>query len=101
MNIEISEQIISPAVEEYNQAFGPSSQIQASKDAVLSGQGGTLDSRELVNFIVIVERRMRTVAGKDIRLVNEEALARKPSPFLTLANLEKYVADKLGVPAQQ
>src|SRR5438128_12208494 len=96
MNIEISEQILLPAVDEYNQAFGDSSRMRGARDAILSGRGGTLDSLELVNFIVIVERKLRAVAGKEIRLVTEEALAQQPSPFLTLENLEKYIADKLG-----
>ncbi len=97
--MNISEQVIAPAVAEYNQTFGDSARIQEAKDAILSGQGGTLDSLELVNFVVMVERNIRTVTGKDIRLVTEQALALNPSPFLNLRNLEKLIADKVGVGA--
>ena len=97
MNIKISEQIISPVVAEYNETFGGSAGILESKEAVLSGQGGTLDSMELVNFVVMVEGKIQQVTGKNIGLMTEEALTAKDNPFLTLGNLEKYVAAKLGI----
>jgi hypothetical protein len=96
MNIKISDQIIAPLVIEYNEAFGGATRILASKDAVLSGQGGTLDSMELINFIVMAESKIREVTGKNIGLMTEEALTLNPSPFLTLGNLENYISAKLG-----
>jgi hypothetical protein len=94
--MNIFESIILPAVEEYNQTFGPSSQVHKSREALLSGQGGPLDSLELVNFVVVVERQIHAATGKEFRLVTEEALSMKDSPFLTLGSLERFIENTIG-----
>lgn len=84
-------------MKEYNQSCDPSYRIDESPAARLSGQGGPLDSLELVNFIVVVERNIRLLTGKEVRLVTEEALARGSSPFLSLDALGKFVKEVPGL----
>jgi hypothetical protein len=94
--MNIFESIILPAVDEYNQTFGPSSQIEKSREALLSGQGGPLDSLELVNFVVLVERKIHAATGKEVRIVTEESLAMKESPFLSLGGLDRFIEAMIG-----
>ena len=97
--MNIYEQILLPSVKEYNEICDPSNRIEESPTARLSGQGGPLDSLELVNFIVVVEKKIRVLSGKEARLVTEEALGRSSSPFLSLDALEKFVKEIPGLPS--
>jgi hypothetical protein len=94
--MNVYEQVLLPAAEDYNRTFNQGGQVQKSRDALLSGDGGALDSLELVNFIVVVERKIRETTGKEVRLVTEEALRAKSSPFLTLNGLEQFINERLG-----
>ena len=95
--MNVYEQIVLPAAEEYNKVFNQGGQVQLSKDALLSGNNGSLDSLELVNFIVVVERKIKEVSGKELRLVTEDTLRSTSSPFLTLAGLAKFIQERLGI----
>ena len=93
--MDIYQEILFPAAEEYNRTFSQGGQVQKSKDAPLSGQGGGLDSLELVNFIMVVEKKVQEATGKEMRLVTEEALSLDSSPFRNLASLEKFLSELL------
>ena len=93
--MNIYEEVLLPAVNEYNQTFDQGGQIQTSKELPLSGQGGALDSLELINFIIIVERRVNAASGRGLQLVTGEALSRGESPFSTLESLEKFIREIL------
>jgi hypothetical protein len=94
--MNIYEQILFPVVEEYNQTFDQSGQLLMSETALLSGPGGALDSLELINFIIILQRRVQAVSGQEHQLVTDEALSMKSSPFLTLKSLAEFLQVVLG-----
>ena len=57
----------------------------------LFGQRGFLDSMGLVNLIVDVEERISDNLHVDIVLVDERAMSRKVSPFLSIGSLARYI----------
>jgi acyl carrier protein len=94
--MNVYDQIVLPAAEEYNKVFYQGGQVQLSTDAFLSGNSGSLDSLELVNFIVIVEKKIKEVSGRELRLVTEDTLRSTASPFLTLGSLATFIQERLG-----
>ena|ERR1700738_3677500 len=94
----VLEKIIYPVVDETNTLFTAENRLGKSPEAALFGQGAPLNSLGLVTFIVAVEERIENETGKAVRLVSEEAMSRKNSPFLTLGRLAAYIDELLKEP---
>ena len=72
-------------------ADGP---VQA--DTRLFGKGGLFDSMGLVSLIVAVEQEIDDRFGVAVALADEKALSRSSSPYLTVATLADYAAERIG-----
>lgn len=69
--------------------------LEKSLDCRLYGDGGNLDSMDLVGFIVDIEHRISRDFGVSVSLANEKALSQTNSPFKTLGTLIDYVVTLL------
>ena len=64
--------------------------------SALFGDGGGLDSVDLVSLIVAVEQAIEEKYGVNIELADEKALSQTQSPYRTIATLAEYAAAELG-----
>jgi D-alanine--poly(phosphoribitol) ligase subunit 2 len=93
MESEKITQVIYDIIDETNAGLPPNRQIEKSGDAVLFGRNGTLESLELVHFIVAVEDRVREELGASITLADERAMSQKSSPFRNVSSLSGYIVE--------
>ena len=69
---------------------------EVSEDTVIYGDEGLLESIQLVNFIVAVERRIEETFGKTVSIADEKAISQKNSPFRTIRTLCDYIIPLLA-----
>jgi len=79
------------AVEEVTQQLLEKGKLEKNLGVVLYGQGGRLDSLELVSLIVAVEHKITKEFGIAITLADERAMSQENSPFRTLSSLYDYI----------
>ena len=78
------------AIDEVN-AERPLLKLDKSLDAVLLGEGSSLDSLDLVTLIVAVEEKIHLRLGLSITLADERAMSAMSSPFRTVGTLADYI----------
>jgi D-alanine--poly(phosphoribitol) ligase subunit 2 len=96
MESEKIAQIIFDVIDETNAELPADRRLEKSKDAILFGNSGKLDSLGIVHFIVAVEGRVREELGVPITLADERAMSQKNSPFRTVSSLSAYIAQLMG-----
>jgi len=97
MNIDPKtlEQISFKCIEELNNQLPPESRLQKSLDAILVGEGGTLDSLGLITFIVSLEEALEEETGVHMALLEEELLVDSNGPFRTVGSLLGCINKKI------
>lgn len=65
--------------------------VKKSKDLVLFGDGGFLDSLGLVTLVIAVEQNLQETLNLSFTLADEKAMSQKTSPFKTIDTLAKYL----------
>lgn len=85
------EGVVFVAIQDYNQQAPGERQLGSSRETVLFGREGNLDSLGLVNLIVAVEQGVAEALGKKLTIVSEDAMSRQFSPFRTVGTLADYV----------
>ena len=78
------------AVDEFNSILPPERPLSKSPDTALIGEGGSLESIELVNLVLAVEQRIDEDHGVSISLADDRAMAQTRSPFRPLGTLAEY-----------
>ena len=63
-----------------------------TRETLLFGESGLLDSVGLVSLIVAVEQEIENDLGVSIILADERAMSRKQSPFRSIGALADYAA---------
>jgi len=79
------------AVDEINSLAEKERQLERSKETVLFGRDGKLDSLGLVNLIVAVEENLEDEFERAIVLVDDRAMSQENSPFQTIGSLADYI----------
>lgn len=64
-------------------------------DAPLFGEGGVLDSMDLVNFAADVEEAVNERYDAAVVVADARAMSRSKSPFRSLAALAEFCAEQL------
>ena len=67
--------------------------IEVSRDTVLVGEGGRLDSLGLVNLLVSIEEKLSEVLGLSLDLVDIVMADEIEGPMRTVGSLVDYVVD--------
>lgn len=88
-------QSIYDTVEEVNRQLPKEQQLQKSRDTIIVGKGGVLDSLGIINFLVALEDRVSRETGNAITLLDEEMISEPDGPLQTLGRIEQFVASKL------
>jgi acyl carrier protein len=87
--------IILDALAMANQAREDDKQLIVSPEAALFGDGGQLDSMDLVALMIDIEEALAE-AGYNIILTAEQAMSRARSPFKDVPSLVAYIEDQLA-----
>ena len=89
------EQISFKCIEELNNMLPPESRLQKSLDAILVGEGGTLDSLGLITLIVSLEEALEEEIGTHTAFLEEEFLVDSNGPFRTVGSLVGWINTKI------
>ena len=82
-------QTIFGAVDEVNKMLAEEERLEKLPSTLLAGDGGSLDSLGLINFIVEVEGRVQKDFGMALNLV--EALGAPEEPLKSIIRLTKFI----------
>ncbi len=85
------ENVVYLALEELRSRFSELRDIPKSRNSLLFGTGGALDSLSLVNLVVILEEKLESELGQTVSLVDEKALNQEMSPFHSVGALVDYI----------
>ena len=69
--------------------------ITINDDTEIFGSKSTIDSLQLVNLIVIIEAEVLKQTGKEIIVVDDDAVISDESPFQTIQSLSEFVYKKV------
>ena len=84
-------ELLYEVIEEYNEQAKDDSLLDKDPEVKLFGSDSVLTSVDLVNFIVMVEDKIREKWQRDISLADEKAMSQKKSPFLSIKTLSDYL----------
>ena len=70
--------------------------LHIEESTLISGPEGLLDSFGLISFLMGLEKTLAAQTGRSVVLVNDAALARQPSPFLSAGTLLDYIDELLN-----
>lgn len=86
------EKVIYQVIDEVNVNQPNDAKLDKSRDTILFGSGGVLDSLGLVSLVVASEQQLEEELGRTITLTDERAMSERNSPFRTIGTLIDYVA---------
>lgn len=84
-------EVIYSAIDDVNEQLPKNSKIEKKEDSILFGNGGSLDSIGLVNFIVGVESLLDEKFDLIITLADEKAMSMNNSPFRSVQTIADYI----------
>jgi acetyltransferase-like isoleucine patch superfamily enzyme/acyl carrier protein len=79
------------AIDWINGELPPDRQLIKAPQTRLVGSQSVLDSMQLVNLIVAIEREVEDTFGGAVTLADERALSMKASPFRSIQSLADYI----------
>lgn len=88
-------ELISVAIDNYNQTALPERQITNTPSTVLFGDGSVLDSLGFINLVVAIETEIENEFNLSLFLVDERALSMQENPFKTLQSLTVLVQTRI------
>ena len=89
-------ELVYTVIDSINTHSSGKKKLEKSVDYRLYGDGGNLDSMDLVSFIVDIEQSVSSTFGKSVSLANEKSLSQTNSPFRTVGTLIEYVTTLLN-----
>jgi acyl carrier protein len=98
--MEVSEQqvtdLVYGVIDGINSQSSKKKKIEKEAGFQLYGDGGNLDSMDLVGLIVDVEQKISKSFGVNVALANEKSLSQTNSPFRSVGSLIEFVVALLG-----
>jgi len=91
MNPQIDE-IVSRCMRDMAERYALNLNGGLSRETLLFGESGLLDSVGLVSLIVAIEQEIENDLGVSIVLADERAMSQKHSPFRSIGALADYAA---------
>ena len=87
---------IENAINNLNLQLQTEHKLGKSKDTVLIGENGKLDSLGLVNFFVALEQEIEEQFGLSLMLFDESLIVSDNSPLSTIGTLAEYIAGRIS-----
>ena len=85
-------QALCSVIEELNEERDADEQLSTDPDAILYGEGGSLDSIDLVRLIVLYEQKLDEIGGCYVSITDDRAMSEEHSHFQTARRLAVYAA---------
>jgi acyl carrier protein len=85
--------VIYESISDLNVQLPAERRIDKSPASVLFGEGGTLDSLGLSNFIVITEQKLQEFFGFSVDLTDDDPFSPTTGHFRTVHSLASYVCE--------
>lgn len=85
-------ELIYTSVDSINRMLPSNSKLMKTPETVLVGDGGVLDSLDLLNLLVEIEVIIRKELGIECSLINDELLADIKGPLNTIDSLAEWLA---------
>lgn len=82
---------IAKSIESINDERVDKQTIVLSPETRLFGDGGELDSLELVSLVVDLEQELSDILNLELSLTDEAAMSHEISPFSSVGNLIDYI----------
>jgi acyl carrier protein len=83
--------LVFSAIDEINQNLLPAQQLEKSLNTALSGPEAKLDSMNLLNFIMEVEKNYEEAFSTSVSLTDEGLLSQHADPFKSVNTLIEYL----------
>ena len=84
-------QLIFNSIDELNEQFSNDIQLKKSKETIIFGKNGQLDSLALVNLLVVIEQNIEDELNVSLTIADEKAMSQEHSPFRTIETLMNYI----------
>jgi len=93
MTDQVVRDVVINLLRSMNDEFRTPIPVEQGDAAPLFGNGGTLDSIELVSLVVALEQELENRFGQKVTLADERAFSASRSPFRTVGSLIAYVCE--------
>lgn len=84
-------QAVYAAIDELNGSLPEGDRINKTREEILIGKSGKIDSLGMINLIVAVEQKIEEKLEATLSLANDNAMSAETSPFKTVGSLIDYV----------
>ena len=81
------------AVAQHNADVAKEQRLDQRPESVLFGEGGKLESVELIGVIISLEEELEKELGTPVVISGEWSLTQDPSPFATLGSLAEHIRE--------
>lgn len=86
--------VVYKGIETVNSFRSPDNAVSFHPDVVLVGEGGCLDSMEMITLVLAVERRILEISGRTISLLGGEDFESQLGAFRSPASLATLIVEK-------
>jgi hypothetical protein len=86
-------ELVFNAIDELNQQMKSDEQMDKSEMLALFGPSATLDSLGFINLITTIEENIEDELDLMVTIIDEKAMSREDSPFLTVGTLIDYLLE--------
>lgn len=80
-------------LDEFNRDVPADKRLEKTADTVLLGEGGLLDSFQLIVFLTGLEAKLTGLTETPVRLLDRDLLASERNPLATIGALADFLAD--------
>jgi D-alanine--poly(phosphoribitol) ligase subunit 2 len=91
MQREQALQLVYDAIDVVNRQLPASRRLAKSRETIIVGPSGSLDSLGIVTFVITVEERAGEVLSTPVELFNGTALIDENSPLQTVDSLARFL----------
>src|SRR5262249_12093306 len=74
------------AIDSLNKELSGSTRLEKSPRTILYGEGGVLESLDLVRLVVLFERKVTAAIGRAVSITDDRALSQRRSPFRSVSS---------------
>jgi len=88
--------LIEETIDEINASTPADRRIAKLAQTVIVGQGSTLDSLGVINFLTALEEKVVASTGRSVSLLNEKTLTDGDGSLRTIAMIERFISEQLA-----
>jgi hypothetical protein len=87
--------LVFAAVDIVNRQLPPHRRLERSPDTIIIGEGASLDSLGIVNFVHAIEQQIEEATGRPMNLLREDLL-RESGPFRSAGSAAAFLVAMAG-----